>query len=64
MGTRQPSNKNGIRTAYASTIVGIVLVLSVLGISAWIALGINALKDQKIEELEVDIFFNNSVNEI
>ncbi len=63
MGSGQ-SNKSGIRTAYASTIIGIVLVLSVLGIAAWIALGINALKDQKIEELEVDLFFNNTVNEI
>ncbi len=57
-------NKNGLKTAYASTIVGIVLVLTVLGISAWVILGINTLKDKKIEELEVDLFFNNSVNEI
>ena len=58
------TNKNGLRTAYASTIVGIVLVLAVLGITAWIVLGINALKDQKIEELEIDLFFDNSVNEL
>ncbi len=56
--------KNGLKTAYASTIIGIVLVLTVLGISAWLVLGVNALKDQKIEELEVDLFFNNSVNEL
>jgi len=56
--------KNGLKTAYASTIIGIVLVLAVLGISAWLVLGVNALKDQKIEELEVDLFFNNNVNEL
>lgn len=58
------STKNGLRTAYASTVVGIVLVLSVLGIAAWIVLGINALKDQKVEALEVDLFFNHGVNEV
>jgi len=58
------NTKNGLKTAYASTIVGIVLVLSVLGISAWLVLGINSLKDSKIEELEVDLFFNHQVNEL
>ena len=58
------ANKNGLKTAYASTIVGIVLVLSVLGIVSWLTLGINDLKDRHLEELEVDIFFENSLNEI
>lgn len=64
MSNKLKSNKSGLKTAYASTIIGIVLVLSVLGISAWILLGVDALKNQKIQELEVDIFFNNSVNEL
>ncbi len=62
---KQPkSTKNGLKTAYASTIIGIVLVLSVLGMSAWFVLGINAIKNQKIEELEVDLFFDHQVNEL
>jgi len=64
MANKNRANKNGLKTAYASTIIGIVLVLSVLGITAWFALGINDLKDRKIEELEVDLFFDNNVNEI
>ncbi|MFK8046547.1 MAG: cell division protein FtsX [Crocinitomicaceae bacterium] len=64
MTKRVKNTKNGLKTAYASTIVGIVLVLSVLGISAWLVLGINSLKDSKIEELEVDLFFDHQVNEL
>lgn len=64
MATQNRHTKNGLKTAYASTIVGIVLVLSVLGISAWLVLGVNALKNQKIEELEVDLFFENQINEL
>ncbi|MFK8038778.1 MAG: cell division protein FtsX [Crocinitomicaceae bacterium] len=64
MASQNRNTKNGLKTAYASTIVGIVLVLSVLGISAWLVLGVNALKDQKIEELEVDLFFDNQMNEL
>lgn len=64
MATQNRNTKNGLKTAYASTIVGIVLVLSVLGISAWLVLGVNSLKNQKIEELEVDLFFENQINEL
>jgi cell division transport system permease protein len=64
MARQNKNTKNGQKTAYASTIVGIVLVLSVLGIGAWLILGVNALKNQKIEELEVDLFFGHQVNEL
>lgn len=64
MAKNRQNTKNGLKTAYASTIVGIVIVLSVLGISAWLVLGINSLKDAKIEELEVDLFFDHQVNEL
>jgi cell division transport system permease protein len=64
MAKQVKNTKNGLKTAYASTVVGIVLVLSVLGMSAWLVLGINALKDTKIEELEVDLFFDHQVNEL
>lgn len=64
MAKQYKNTKNGLKTAYASTVVGIVLVLSVLGISAWLVLGINSLKDSKIEELEVDLYFDHQVNEL
>jgi cell division transport system permease protein len=59
----QKQAKKGLATAYISTIVGIVLVLTILGVSAWIILGINHLNQQKKEELEIDLFFNSNVNE-
>ena len=58
------NSKNGLKTAYASTVIGIVLVLAVLGVSAWFVLGVNAIKNQVSEELEVDLFFDHQVNEL
>ncbi|MGV6862336.1 MAG: cell division protein FtsX [Putridiphycobacter sp.] len=64
MDTNQKQAKKGLRTAYVATIVGIVLVLTILGISSWIILGVNHLNQQKKEELEIDLFFDKSVNEV
>ena len=64
MARRNKNTKNGLKTAYASTIVGIVIVLSVLGISAWLILGVNQIKNNLAEELEVDLFFDYQVNEL
>ena len=58
------TNKKGLKTAYISTIVGIVLVLTILGVSSWMILGINNINDSKKEELEIDLFFNNTVNDV
>ncbi len=55
--------KKGLQTAYISTIIGIVLVLSILGVVSWTVLGVNNLKNQKIEELEIDLFFDQTINE-
>ncbi|HIP37252.1 MAG TPA: FtsX-like permease family protein [Crocinitomix sp.] len=64
MESHQKQARKGLRTAYISTIVGIVLVLTVLGISSWVILGVNHLNQQKKEELEIDLFFKKSVNEV
>lgn len=54
--------QRGLRTAYISTIVGIVMVLFILGIVSWFVLGLNNLKNDKIQSFEIDLFFENSVN--
>ena len=64
MSKNQKNTRKGLKTAYVSTIVGIVLVLTILGLSSWVILGINNLNDSKKEELEIDIFFNKSLNEV
>jgi cell division transport system permease protein len=56
------NSKKGLRTAYVSTIVGIVMVLFILGIISWFVLGLNNLKNDKVESFEIDLFFDNSVN--
>ena len=57
-------NKKGIQTAYVSTIVGIVMVLFIVGVVSWFGLGLNHLKDSKIESYEIDLFFNDGVNDL
>ncbi len=64
MSSNQNNTRKGVKTAYVSTIVGIVLVLTILGLSSWVVLGINNLNDSKKEELEIDLFFNQTVNEV
>jgi cell division transport system permease protein len=63
MDHNQKSARKGLKTAYISTVVGIVLVLTILGISSWAILGINNLNDNKKEELEIDVFFDKTINE-
>lgn len=58
------ANKKGIRTAYISTVVGIVMVLFIIGLTGWFVLGLNHLKNSKIESFEIDLFFNDQVTEI
>jgi len=56
--------RKGLKTAYVSTIAGIVMVLFIIGVVSWFALGLNNLKDSKIESFEIDLFFDESVNDI
>jgi cell division transport system permease protein len=55
-------SRKGLRTAYVSTIVGIVMVLFIIGLVSWFVLGLNNFKNDKIESFEIDLFFDNSVN--
>ena len=57
-------NKKGLQTAYVSTIIGIVMVLFIIGVVAWFGLGLNHLKNSKIESYEIDLFFEDSVNDL
>ena len=58
------SNKKGLRTAYISTIIGIVMVLFIIGFISWFGLGLNNLKDAKIESYELELYFNDDVNDL
>ncbi len=55
---------SGLNTAYISTVFGIVMVLLITGIVSWFMLGLNNLKVSKIESYEIDLFFDESVNDI
>ena len=62
--SKSPNTKRGLQTAYVSTIVGIVMVLFIVGVVSWFGLGLNHLKDSKIESYEIDLFFNETVNDL
>lgn len=53
----------GTRSAFIATIVGIVLVLFIIGIVSWFMLGLNNLKESRVESFEIDLFFDNEVNQ-
>lgn len=53
----------GTRSAYISTIVGIVLILFIVGIVSYFALGINHLRESTVKSFEIDLFFENEVNQ-
>jgi len=57
-------NKKGLRTAYISTVIGIVMVLFITGLVSWFVLGLNHLKNNKIESFEIDLFFDQSITEV
>lgn len=57
-------NRRGIQTAYISTITGIVMVLFIIGVVSWFALGMNHFKNEKVESYEIELYFNESVNDL
>lgn len=57
-------NRKGLRTAYVSTVIGIVMVLFITGLVTWFVLGLNHLKNSKIESFEIDLFFDPAVTEV
>lgn len=56
-------SRRGIRTSYASTIVGISLVLFMIGLILGGVLGIQGLEKQVKEDVQVDLFFSSDLNE-
>lgn len=62
--SKNKQNRRGVQTAYISTIVGIVMVLFIVGVVSWFGLGLNHLKNSKIESYEIDLYFDDSVNDL
>ena len=56
-------SRRGVRTGYASTIVGISLVLFMIGLILGGVIGIQGLEKQVKEDVQVDLFFNSELNE-
>lgn len=61
---RKTQKAQGTRTAYLSTVTGVVLVLFFVGLVAWFGLGLQKLKDSKIESYEIDLIFNDDINDL
>jgi cell division transport system permease protein len=56
-------NKRGLQTGYISVIVGISLVLFMLGLVIGAYFGLDNLQSTSKENVEIDLFFNPSLNE-
>jgi cell division transport system permease protein len=56
-------SRRGVRTGYASTVVGISLVLFMIGLILGGVIGIPGLEKQVKEDVQVDLFFNSELNE-
>lgn len=56
-------SRRGVRSGYASTVVGISLVLFMIGLILGGVIGIQGLEKQVKEDVQVDLFFNNDLNE-
>lgn len=56
-------NKRGLQTGYVSVIVGISLVLFMLGLVIGAYFGLDNLQNSSKENVEIDLFFNPSLNE-
>ena len=56
-------SRRGVRSGYASTVVGISLVLFMIGLILGGVIGLQGLEKQVKEDVQVDLFFNNDLNE-
>ena len=56
-------NKRGLQTGYISVIVGISLVLFMLGLVIGAYFGLDNLQSSSKENVEIDLFFNPSLNQ-
>ncbi len=55
--------KKGLRSSYASTIIGISLVLFMIGLVLGGVLGLRSIEKQAKESLQGDIFFKSALND-
>lgn len=55
-------NKRGVRTSYASTVIGISLVLFMMGLVIGGIIGLENVQKQAKESLQVDLFFKSELN--
>ncbi len=51
-------SRRGLQTSYVSTVVGISLVLTMLGVVLTIIMGLAGLKETVKEQIQVDLFFS------
>jgi cell division transport system permease protein len=56
-------SKRGLQTSYISTVVGISLVLTMLGVVLTIILGLAGLKERVKEQIQVDLFFSAELSQ-
>jgi len=56
-------NKKGVRTSYASTVIGISLVLFMVGLVIGGILGLENVQKQAKESLQIDLFFKAELND-
>lgn len=56
-------SKRGLQTSFVSVIIGISLVLFMLGLLLGAYLGLENLQNSAREQIEVDLFFNPSLND-
>ena len=52
--------KRRLRTSYLSTIFGLSLVLSLLGMAAWFIIVADDLSSTVKEEMEIDVYFRDA----
>ena len=55
-------NKQGVRTSYVSTVIGISLVLFMMGLVIGGMIGLSNIQKQAKESLQVDLFFKPELN--
>ncbi len=56
-------SRRGVRTSYASTVIGISLVLFMIGLIIGGVLGIQEFEKQVKESIKADVFFNSDLND-
>lgn len=63
MSSTEKAGKKGLRTSYVSTVIGISLVLFMIGLVLAGVIGLDSLRRQARENMQVDLFFKSEFNE-